>query len=80
MQQAHDADDYDLRDEYELSTMTIVPKGRYSPERRMGNNVAILAPDLVEAFPNDEAVNDALKMVLQIAGIPRKQNVTPASP
>ena len=54
MWQAHDADDDEFQDEYDLSTMTIVPKGRYSPERRMGNNVAILAPDLVEAFPNDD--------------------------
>jgi len=62
--------DYELRDEYDLAKMTIVPKGRYAPERRAGRNVALLAPDVVEAFPTDEAVNEALRMVVQLAKIP----------
>ena len=37
--------------------MTIVPKGRYAPERRAGKNVALLAPDVMKAFPTDESVN-----------------------
>jgi hypothetical protein len=30
-------DDYDLREEYDLSQLPIVPKGRYAPERRVGS-------------------------------------------
>lgn len=64
-------DDYDLRAEYDLSKMTIVAKGRYAPERRAGKNVAVLDPDVASAFPTDEAVNEALRLVLQIARVPR---------
>jgi len=62
-------DDYDLRDEYDLANMTVLPKGRYAPDRRAGSNVILLAPDVVEAFPTDEAVNEALRLVLRIAAI-----------
>ena len=64
-------DDYDLKDEYDLSKMTILPKGRFAPERRIGKNVVILEPDIAQAFPDDKAVNDALRLVLKAAKIPR---------
>ena len=59
MQTPNDAEDYDLRDEYDLSQMTVVPKGRFAPGRRQGKNVVVLAPDVAEAFPSDDAVNEA---------------------
>ena len=65
-------DDYELRDEYDLSKMTIVAKGRYAPDRRAGKNVVLLAPDVVQAFPTDEAVNEALRLVLRMAKIPSR--------
>jgi hypothetical protein len=73
MSKQPDRDDYELRDEYDLSTMTIVPKGRYVPQRRAGRNVVVLAPDVVQAFPTDETVNEALRLVIQMAKIPRKR-------
>ena len=63
-------DDYELRDECDLSKMTIVAKGRYAPGLRVGKNVAVLAPDVAQAFPTDDAVNEALRLVLQIARVP----------
>lgn len=63
-------EDYDLRDEYDLSQMTIVPKGRFAPGKRVGKNVIVLAPELASAFPTDEAVNDALRLVIAISKIP----------
>ncbi len=65
--------DYELREEYDFSKMTIVPKGRYAPERRAGKNVALLAPDVMKAFPTDESVNEALRLVMQAARIPSKE-------
>jgi hypothetical protein len=53
-------DDFELKEEYDLSQMTILPKGRFDPKRRLGNNVIVLEPDVAKAFPNDEAVNEAL--------------------
>jgi hypothetical protein len=72
MQKPTDLDDYELCDEYDLSKMTVVAKGRYAPERRARKNVVLLAPDVVQVFPTDEAVNEALRLVMQIAQIPNK--------
>lgn len=67
-----DYDDYELREEYDLTQMPIMPKGRYAPERRMGKNIVVLAPDIAQAFPDDAAVNNALRLVLQLTHIPQK--------
>ncbi|MBM4465875.1 MAG: hypothetical protein FJ014_10035 [Chloroflexi bacterium] len=72
MQKPNDSDDYELRDEYDLSKMTIVARGRYAPHRRAGKNVVLLAPDVAQAFPTDEAVNEALRLILQMMEIPGK--------
>ncbi len=78
MQKPTDADDYELRDEYDLSKMTVVAKGRYAPHRRAGKNVVLLEDDVVEAFPTDEAVNDALRLVMRISEVPTKYSAEPA--
>jgi hypothetical protein len=65
-------DDYELQEEYDLSQLPIVPKGRYAPDRRSGSNIIVLDPDVAQAFPNDESVNTALRLVLQIAQISQK--------
>ena len=69
-QVAQSPDDYDLRDEYDLTRFKIVARGRYAASQRAGTNLRVLDPDVVEAFPTDEAVNSALRLVLQIARIP----------
>jgi hypothetical protein len=68
-------DDYELQDEYDLSQLPIMPKGRYAPERRVGSNVVVLEPDLARAFPTDEAVNKALRLILQATQIPEKAGI-----
>ena len=75
MQKPNDADDYELREEYDLSKMTVVAKGRYAPHRRAGKNVILLAPEVVQAFPTDEAVNEALRLVMRIAEVTAKYEV-----
>lgn len=67
-----DYDDYELREEYDLSKLPIAPRGRYAPERRRGKNLVVLDPDIAQAFQNDEAVNTALRLILQITQIPQK--------
>jgi hypothetical protein len=64
-------DDYELREEYDLSKMTVLPKGRFDPKRRIGSNVVVLEPEIAKAFPNDEAVNEALRLILEAAKIPK---------
>jgi hypothetical protein len=65
-------DDYELNEEYDLSKMTILPKGRFDPKRRIGNNVIVLEPDVAKAFPNDEAVNEALRLLLKASKLSRR--------
>ena len=74
MPKQNDSDDYELRDEYDLSRMTVLPRGRYAPSRRAGKNVVLLAPDVVEAFPSDESVNEALRLVIRLAKVPQPQD------
>jgi len=65
-------DNYELREEYDLSKMPVVPKGRFAPEKRAGSNVVVLDADLAKAFPDDKSVNDALRKVLELSGIPKR--------
>ncbi len=58
-------DDYELREEYDLFKMTVLPKGRFDPQRRIGSNVIVLEPEIAKAFPTDEAVNEALRLILK---------------
>ena len=67
---------YELRDEYELTEMMVVAKGRYAPDRRPKKNIVLLVEDVSEAFPTDEAVNEALRLVLQIAELPARYEVS----
>lgn len=79
-QRPNDPNDYELRDEYDLSKMMVVAKGRYARQHRAGKNIVLLEPDVVKAFPTDEAVNEALRLVMRMGEIPRKQRRTKASP
>jgi len=74
----NDPNDYELYDEYDLPKMTVVPKGCYAPERRVGKNVVVLAADVAQAFPTDDAVNEALRLVIQMARVPAKYASHPA--
>lgn len=78
MQRPTDPDNYELREEYDLSEMTVVAKGRYAPHRRPGKNVVLLAEDVVKAFPTDEAVNEALRLVMRISEVRAKYSADPA--
>ena len=73
MKTPNDYDDYELRDEYDLSKMRIVAKGRYAPHRRAGKNVVLLDSDITEFFPTDESVNEALRFIIQAARVPFRQ-------
>ena len=78
MQKPNDPEDYELREEYDLSKLVVVPKGRYAPHQRAGKNVIVLAPDVAEAFPTDEAVNEALRLVVRIAEVLVRYAAEPA--
>jgi hypothetical protein len=42
--------------------------------------VVLLAEDVVEAFPTDEAVNKALRLVMRISEVPAKYSTESVEP
>lgn len=62
--------DDELRPEYDLKKLLKDGvRGKYVARYRAGTNLALLAPDVARAFPDDEAVNEALRLVIQIGQI-----------
>jgi hypothetical protein len=55
----------DLRPEYDASVLKGGVRGKYLDRYRSGTNLALLAPDVRAAFPTDEAVNQALRSLMQ---------------
>ena len=56
-----------LRPEYDFAAMQGGVRGKYTKQYREGTNIVLLEPDIAEAFPNDAAVNQALRGVLNTA-------------
>lgn len=56
-----------LRPEYDFSKMAGGIRGKYVERYRTGTNLVLLDPDIAEAFPTDASVNEALRLLLQIA-------------
>jgi len=50
-----------LRDEYDADLIKTGKRGKFASKYRAGTNIVILDPDLLELFPNSEAVNRALR-------------------
>ena len=42
-------------------------RGKYAARFAAGTNVVVLAPDVAEAFPDSDAVNEALRALMKIA-------------
>ena len=59
--------DDDLRPEYDFANMTGGVRGKYVDRYRSGTNIVLLEPDIAAAFPTAESVNEALRMLLNIA-------------
>jgi hypothetical protein len=59
------SDDDELRPEYDLTELKGGVRGKYFERYKMGINLARLAPEVRAAFPTDEAVNDALRSLMQ---------------
>ncbi len=55
----------ELRREYDFATMKGGVRGKYADRYRAGTNLALLEPDIAVAFPTDEAVNQALRIILR---------------
>jgi hypothetical protein len=57
----------ELRPEYDFAAMQGGVRGKYVQRYRSGTNLVLLDPDIAKAFPTDASVNEALRLLLQIA-------------
>ena len=64
----------EMRPEYDFSKMKLVGRGVYAKRYRSGTNIVLLDRDVREAFPDDESVNEALRVIAKAA----KQQATRA--
>ena len=51
----------DLQPEYPAELIRSGIRGKYAKRLKEGSNVVVIDPDLSDAFPNSEAVNEALR-------------------
>ena len=55
----------ELRPEYKRSDFGELVRGKYAARLSASTNVVVLDPKVARAFPNDRAVNDALRSLLK---------------
>lgn len=61
----------ELRPEYDLPALLKEGvRGKYTKRYEQGTNLILLAPDVAKVFPTEEAVNEALRLVIQLKRIP----------
>ncbi|MEO5740783.1 MAG: hypothetical protein ABIS29_09340 [Vicinamibacterales bacterium] len=53
-----------MRSEYDFASMKNGARGKYTRRARAGTNIVLIQPEVAEAFPTEQAVNEALKGML----------------
>jgi len=65
--------DDELRPEYDMkSLLKGGARGKYAKRYHAGTNLVLLEPEVAKAFPNDKAVNEALKLVMKLKKVQEK--------
>jgi hypothetical protein len=54
----------DLRGEYDLAKLKGGVRGKYATRYRAGTNLVLLSADVAEYFPDEKAVNSALRALI----------------
>ena len=57
----------ELRSEYKRSDFGPLVRGKYIAQLRASSNVVVIAPEVADLFPNEAAVNAALRSLAEIA-------------
>ena len=60
----------ELRPEYKHSDFGELVRGKYAAKVAASSNIVVLEPQVARAFPNDRAVNKALRSILKSANNP----------
>ncbi len=68
MKKDNDTDKNELRSEYKHSDFPGgLVRGKYAKRLKESSNIVVLRPEVAQAFPNEEAVNNALLSLIDIA-------------
>jgi len=57
----------DMRKEYRREDLGAGVRGKYNNEYHKGTNLVLLSPDVAAVFPDDAAVNTALRGLIKLA-------------
>ena len=57
----------ELRPEYSREDLGKGVRGKYYESYQSGTNLVLLSPDVATVFPTDEAVNQALRSLINVA-------------
>ena len=57
----------EMRPEYDFSQLKGRARGKYVERYREGTNLVLLDPDVAAAFPDAKAVNEALRLLMNVA-------------
>jgi hypothetical protein len=65
----------ELRKNYSRKDFDSVERGKYAARLTKQSNIVVLEPEVAKAFPNERAVNQALKKVIELT-----RSVSPQAP
>jgi len=57
----------ELRPEYNRDDLGHGIRGKHYDDYKSGNNLVLLSPDVAAMFPDEEAVNNALRDLIKLA-------------
>ncbi|MDY0222650.1 MAG: hypothetical protein RBR67_16080 [Desulfobacterium sp.] len=76
MKKGKESDKDELRAEYKRADFPDgFVRGKYAKRLKESSNIVVLRPEVAQAFPNEEAVNNALLYLIDIA----KKSIRPTS-
>ena len=69
----------ELRPEYDLrALLKHSVRGKYAAKYRAGTNLVLLDPDIAKAFPTEQSVNQALRLVLELNQVAQQRKRKPS--
>ena len=63
----------ELHREYDLSKLKGGVRGKYIARYRAGTNLVLLSPDVAKYFPDEQAVNNALRNLIRSSKGPSRR-------
>jgi hypothetical protein len=70
----------EMRAEYRREDLGKGVRGKYAARYAKASNVVVIDPALTKAFPNSEAVNEALRGLLALATTATRSTARPKQP